>query len=331
MARRAPGLLVVLSALLLVGVVLPIAFWLIGSPYVARLGQLVLLTIVLTVALNLLTGTSGLLALDTVVFLGFGAYTGAILSTRFGTSFPVELLAAVIGAALIGLPLGLLLVRLRSIFFAVATVGLAVSFHTTVLNWGDLTRGPMGIPTIPPITIAGYQLDGWVGAYFVTAFLCAVAVYVGHRLTHSFYGNAARAIREDEDAALAMGLRPRWIKAQIYAVHAALTAMAGVLYAHVNSFVGPDNFLLLESALILTAIVVGGLGSLAGAALGALLVVLAPELLREFGDLRAFIFGIILFLAILFLPRGLLSEVRTLGWMRRLAPDSPWSRRSRRP
>lgn len=329
MRRRGPGLLLLLSTVLLMGVALPVLLWLIGSPYVARLAQLVLLTVVMTVALNLLTGTSGLLSLDTVVFLGFGAYTGAILSTRYGTSFPVEILAAVIGASVIGLPLGLLLVRLRSIFFAVATVGLAVSFHTTVLNWDGLTRGAMGIPTIPPISVAGYQLDGWVGAYFTTAILCAIAVYVGHRLTHSFYGNAARAIREDEDAALAMGLRPRLVKAQIYAVHAALTAMAGVLYAHINSFVGPDNFVLLESALILTAIVVGGLGSLAGAALGALIVVLVPELLREFGDLRAFFFGIILFLSILFLPRGLLSEVRTLAWMRRLDPRNPWSRRSR--
>jgi branched-chain amino acid transport system permease protein len=327
MPRRAQGTLFFSILLLLVAVVVPVAFWQIGSPYVARLGQLVLLTVVLTVALNLLTGTAGLLALDSVVFLGFGAYTGAILSTRFGTSLPIEVLAAAIGAGVIGLLIGVLLVRLRSIFFAVATVGLGVSFHTTVLNWGDLTRGAMGIPRIPPITIAGYVLDDWAGSYFVTAALCAVAVYVVHRLTHSFYGNAVRAIREDEDAAQAMGLRPRWIKAQIYAVHAALTAIAGVLYAHINSFVGPDNFQLLESALILTAIVVGGLGSLPGAALGAFLVVLVPELLREFGDLRAFIFGIILFLAILFLPRGLLSEVRSLAWARKLAASSPWGRR----
>ncbi|MEJ8570499.1 branched-chain amino acid ABC transporter permease [Microbaculum marinum] len=330
MKGSAGGILFVVAALLVVGVALPLVFWVTGSPFIARLGQLVLLTVVLTIALNLLTGTAGLLALDSVVFLGFGAYTGAILSTRFGTSFPVELLVAVAGTAVIAFLLGLLLVRLHSVFFAVATVGLAVSFYTTVLNWGDLTRGAMGIPAIPPVRIAGYELDGWLATYMLAALMALVAVFVGHRMTHSFYGNAARAIREDEDAARSMGLTPRFIKAQIYAVHGALMAMAGVLYAHVNSFVGPDNFLLLESALILTAIVIGGLGSLPGAVLGAVLVVLAPEMLRQFGDLRAIIFGVILFLAILFLPRGLLSEVRSLAWVRRLDPASPWARRKRR-
>jgi branched-chain amino acid transport system permease protein len=331
MTKHARSRLLFAGLVLFVAVVVPVAFWLIGSAYVARLGQLVLLTVILTAALNLLTGTAGLLALDSVVFLGFGAYTGAILSTRFGTGFLTEVVVATVGAGILGLLIGLLLVRLRSIFFAVATVGLAVSFHTTVLNWGDLTRGAMGIPRIPQIVIAGFTLDDWAGGYFATAALCAIAVFVVHRLTHSFYGNAVRAIREDEDAAQAMGLRPRWIKAQIYAVHAALTAMGGVLYAHTNSFVGPDNFVLLESALILTAIVVGGLGSLAGAVLGALLVVLVPELLRGFGDLRAFIFGVILFAAILFLPRGLLSEVRSLAWARRLAAGTPWGRRDGAP
>ncbi|MCW5770065.1 MAG: branched-chain amino acid ABC transporter permease [Rhodospirillaceae bacterium] len=331
MAGRNRGTFAAILLLLTIAVAVPLLFWAVGSPYVARLGQLVLLTIVLTAALNLLTGTAGLLALDTVVFLGFGAYTGAILSTRYGTSFLVELVAAIAGAAVLGLALGFLLVRLRSIFFAVATVGLAVSFHTTVLNWGDLTRGPMGIPRIPPVIIAGHALESWVSTYFVAAILCVLALYVVHRLTHSFYGNAVRAIREDEEAAQAMGLRPRWIKAEIYAVHGALTAAAGVLYAHTNSFVGPDNFLLLESALILTAIVIGGLGSLPGAVVGALLVVLVPEGLRGFGDLRAIIFGLILFFSILFLPRGLLSEVRSLAWMRRLGAGGAWARRGTRP
>jgi branched-chain amino acid transport system permease protein len=331
MPKHLKGGAFVATALLLVAVALPLLFWLIGSPYIARLGQLVLLTVVLTSALNLLTGTAGLLALDTIVFLGFGSYVAAIFSTRYGTSFLPELAAAVILAAVVGLFLGFLLVQLRSIFFAVATVGLAVSFHTTVLNWGDLTRGPMGIPQIPPVVIAGHAFEGWAGPYFVAAALCALALYVVHRLTHSFYGNAIRAIREDEDAARAMGLRPRWIKAQVYAVHAALTAAAGVLYAHINSFVGPDNFVLLESALILTAIVVGGLGSLPGSILGAAIVVLVPEFLRNFGDLRAIVFGVILFLCILFLPRGLLSEVRSLAWVRRLGGGGAWARRETPP
>ncbi len=328
MPRGLPFVLIVLALLL---VALPGVLSLIGSPYIARLWQLVMLTVVLTCALNLLTGTAGLLALDTVVYYGFGAYMAGILSTRYEISFIFELLITIVAAGAIGMFIGLALVRLKSIFFAVATVGLAISFFTAVLNWSDLTRGAMGIPNISPISIAGIELDGWVGTYFACAALSILAVVITHSLSHSFYGNALRAIREDEDAARSMGLRPRLIKAQVYAVHAAMMAAAGVYYAHLNSFIGPDNFALLESALILTAIVVGGLGSIPGAILGAMLVVLAPEILREFGHMRMLIFGIILFLSILFLPRGIFSEVKSLAWARRLFPNSPWAQRNLKP
>ncbi|MCC6210484.1 MAG: branched-chain amino acid ABC transporter permease [Burkholderiales bacterium] len=319
---------VVLLALLLV--VVPALLWLAGNPYAARLAQLVLLTVILAVALNLLTGTAGMLALDTVVYFGFGAYAAALLSLNYGTSFLVELVLAGAAAALAGWCVGVALVRLASIFFAVATMGLAISFHATVLNWGELTRGPMGVRGIPGFRIGEWNLEGWAGTYYVTALVCLACVWVAHRLTHSFYGNAVRAAREDEEVARALGLAPRRLKAQVYAVHAAMMAVAGVLYAHSNRFIGPDNFVLLESALVLTAVVVGGLGSVAGAALGAAILVLVPEALRGVGHLRGLAFGAILFASILLLPRGLLSEVRTLAWMRRALAAGGWGRAGRR-
>jgi branched-chain amino acid transport system permease protein len=328
MPRRVP---LIPATLLVVLCVLPGLLWLIGSPLVDRLAQLVLLTIVLTSALNLLTGTAGLLALDTVVYYGLGAYTAAILSTRFGWSFLPDLLAAAAVAGMAGLFIGFALVRLASIFFAIGTVGLAVSFQTVVLNWEDLTRGSMGVRNIPPLRIVGISIHGWLGTYLVTASVALVALYVVHRLTHSFYGNAVRAVREDGEAAQAMGLPVHRIKTEIYAVHAALTAVAGALYAHISGFIGPDNFVLIESALVLTAVVVGGLGSLPGAILGSLLTVLAPEALRGTGQLRALIFGVILFLAILLLPRGLVSEVASLAWFRRAMVGAAWGRGARRP
>src|ERR1017187_2522035 len=135
-----------------------------GSPYLGRLAQVVLVAIVLTGALNLLTGTAGLLALDTVVFYGLGAYTAAILSVNAGTSFLVDVAAAVVLTSIVGAICGFALVRLTSIFFAVATMALAISFHTTVLNWGDLTRGPMGYRGIPPVRLFGHTVGGWLPA-----------------------------------------------------------------------------------------------------------------------------------------------------------------------
>jgi branched-chain amino acid transport system permease protein len=313
-------------AILLLALVPALLAWA-GSPYLGRLAQVVLVAIVLTGALNLLTGTAGLLALDTVVFYGLGAYTAAILSVNVGTSFLADVVAAVVLSSAIGAICGFALVRLTSIFFAVATMALAISFHTTVLNWGDLTRGPMGYRGIPPVRLFGHTVGGWLESYYVTAVFCLIALFIMHRVMHSFYGNAVRAIREDEECALSLGLRTRLMRVQIYTLHAALMGAAGALYAHSNQFIGPDNFVMFESALVLTGVIVGGIGSLPGAVIGGVVMVLLPEALREIGNLRALVFGIVLFLSILFLPRGLFSEVRALALFRRDMPNSPWSRR----
>ena len=317
------------AAPLLLLIVLPALLSAIGSAYFGRLAQLVLITVILSGALNLLMGTAGLLALDTVVFYGLGAYTAAILSVGYGTSFLVDVVAAIAVTALIGLILGVALVRLTSIFFAVATMGVAVAFHTTVLNWNGLTRGAMGYRGIPPVRLFGYEITSWLGLYFVTAVMCLIALFVLHRLMHSFYGHAVRAVREDEECARAMGLSTRRLRTQVYVVHAGMMGAAGALYAHTHQFIGPDNFVLLESALILTGVVVGGIGSLPGAILGAVTMVLVPEILRDLGHLRAVVFGLILFLCILFLRRGLISEVNALAWFRRAMPSNPWARRRR--
>ena len=298
-----------------------------GSPYLGRLAQVVLITIVLTGALNLLTGTAGLLALDSVVFFGLGAYSAAILSVTLGTSFLVDIGVAVALTGVIGAIVGFALVRLTSIFFAVATMALAISFHTTVLNWGDLTRGPMGYRGIPPVRFLDHAVGSWLASYYVTAVFCLVALFVIHRVMHSFYGNAVRAVREDEECALSLGLGVRWLRVQIYVLHAVIMGAAGVLYAHTNQFIGPENFVLLEAALVLTGVIVGGIGSLPGAVIGGTVMVLLPEVLREVGNLRAFAFGLMLFCSILFLPRGLFSEVRALALFRRNMPRSPWAKR----
>ncbi|MDZ4729664.1 MAG: branched-chain amino acid ABC transporter permease, partial [Xanthomonadales bacterium] len=307
--------------------IVPVLLGLVGSAYVARLAQLALITVTLCAALNLLTGTAGLLALDATVFYGLGAYVAAIASVQFGIGFPYTLLLAMGVATAIGVVIGFALVRLVSIFFAVATMGLAISFNTIVLNWSDVTQGPMGYRGIPALDFFGLPLGENLGPYFVTAGYACVVLWVVHRCMHSFYGNALRAVREDEECARSMGLSPRLLKAQAYALHACLIGGAGALYAHINQFIGPDNFVLLESALILTGIVVGGLGSWPGAIIGGLLMALLPEMLREFGHFRIMMLGLILFFAILLLPRGLYSEVRALALVRRLLPNTTWSRR----
>ncbi|MFT3778656.1 MAG: branched-chain amino acid ABC transporter permease [Ottowia sp.] len=318
------------GTVVLLFIVIPLLLLWVDSPYIGRLAQLVLITAILASALNLLTGTAGLLAIDAVVYYGLGAYTAAILSVNHGSGFLVDVAVAVTLAGVLSAIVGYALVRLSSIFFAVATMGLTICFHTTVLNWGELTRGPMGYRGIPPVRLFGYELHGWFQSYLAAAVMCFIALFIAHRLMHSFYGNAVRAAREDEESARALGLSSRRLKTEVYVIHAMLMAAAGALYAHTNQFIGPDNFVLLESALILIGIVVGGLGSWPGIVIGALIMVLVPEFLREIGNLRALVFGLVLFFSILFLPRGLFSEVRALAVFRRTMKGSPWARREGR-
>jgi branched-chain amino acid transport system permease protein len=313
----APRVAVPLLLLAFVFVVVPGVLALTGSGYYIRLAQLTLITVILTTSLNLLVGTAGLLSIAMVAFYGIGAYTSAILATRYGSPFLLNILASGAVAAAIGFLLALPIMRLVSIFFAVATLGIAASFHTIVLNWSDLTRGAMGIPRIPPLSAFGYDLSGPFASYYVIAVVCAVAVGIVHRLTHSYYGNAVRAVREDEDCARAMGIGALRLKVEVFTVSAFFLGAAGSLLAHTALYISPDMFQLIESILVLTAIVVGGLGSVPGAVAGAFILVLVPEAVRGLGDLRALAFGCVLFLSILLLPRGLFGEVSALRLIRR--------------
>jgi branched-chain amino acid transport system permease protein len=319
MTGRSPSrrYLAPLLLLALVLVVVPGALALVGSGYFVRLAQLTLITIILTTSLNLLVGTAGLLSIALIAFYGIGAYTSAILATRYGVPFLVNIVASGVVAGFIGFVLAFPIMRLVSIFFAVATLGIAASFHTIVLNWSELTRGAMGIPNIPSLSAFGFDLSGPFASYYVIAIACIVAVTVIHRLTHSYYGNAVRAVREDEECARAMGIGAARLKIEVFTVSSFFMGVAGSLLAHTALYISPDMFQLIESILVLTAIVVGGLGSVPGAVVGALILVLVPESVRGLGDLRALAFGCVLFLSILLLPRGLFGEVSALSLIRR--------------
>ena len=133
-----------------------------------------------------------------------------------------------------------------------------------------------------------------------------------HRLTHSYYGNALRALREDDVSAASVGLDVRLLKLSAFAISGGLAGVAGCLQAHITNYISPDMFQLDTSILVLTMVVVGGLGSLPGAAIGACILVLVPELGREFGHYRMIVVGLVLYASILLMPKGLLNETRAL-------------------
>jgi len=300
----------------LVLVIVPALLSALGLGYPFRLAQLTMIFVILSASLNLVSGVAGLLSLGHAAFYGVGAYTAALLSTNFGTSLPVNLVASAIVAGVIGFIVAIPTIRLVRIFFAVATLSVGEIITLVITNWYDLTRGPMGVRSIPGFSLFGYDLSGKLPAYYVVAIVMLICLWVVHRLSHSLYGNVLRAVREDDQAAGAMGLDVGFTKLVIFAASTALAGVAGCLLAQSTNFISPDMFRLSESILILTMIVVGGLGSLPGAILGAVILILLPEIGRDFGQLRMVVVGIVLFLSILLMPKGIIGEVAALDLLR---------------
>jgi branched-chain amino acid transport system permease protein len=297
--------LVVVSALLFAS----------GSGYAMQIAITTLLFVMLTASLNFVTGTAGLMTLGHAAFYGVGAYSAALLATKldwpFWATLPAAGATACVGGILVALPT----MRLTSIYFAVATLGIGEMIVVAIVNWVGLTRGPMGIRGIPPLTLGGH--DGLSVNLAVTGAVALAMLWALSRLTHSYYGNALRALREDDACAEAMGVPTVRLKIESFAIACFCAGVAGALHAHTSGYISPDSFRFAESILILSMAVVGGLGSLPGAALGAAILIVLPELLRGFGNLRMVAVGVILFTCILFLPKGLLGEVPALEFFRR--------------
>jgi branched-chain amino acid transport system permease protein len=215
--------------------------------------------------------------------------------------------------------------RLTSIYFAVATLGIGEMIYVTLLNWVGFTRGPMGIRSIPGIELWGFKGMGLSLA--VTALAMLATLWVVHRLTHSYYGNSLRALREDDACADAMGIDVARLKLQSFGVACCFAGVAGALFAHTTGYISPESFRFGESILVLSMIVVGGLGSLYGSVIGAVILSVLPELLRDLGSYRMIAVGLVLFLSILFLPRGLVGEVSAIDLFRRQIRRLPAMRR----
>ncbi|MDR3440963.1 branched-chain amino acid ABC transporter permease [Telmatospirillum sp.] len=301
----------------IVFVVLPGTLLTIGGGYLFQIATTALIFVILAASLNLVTGTTGLLSLGHAGFYGIGAYTAALLSTQLGLPFLVTLPLAGLSAGIIGVLVALPTMRLVSIYFAVATLGIGEMIYVTLLNWTDFTHGPMGIRGIPSIELFGWRASSSLDEYLVVATTAVISLWALSRLTHSYYGNALRAVREDDQCANAMGLNVVRLKIEAFGISCFFAGIAGALLAHTGKFISPDQFRFSESINILAMVVVGGLGSLPGTVIGVLLLIILPEALRGAGDFRMIAVGSIMFLSILLLPKGLLGEASALDLLRR--------------
>jgi branched-chain amino acid transport system permease protein len=276
------------------------------------------LNALLAIGLDFILGYAGQLNLGQSAFYGIGAYTSTLLVMRLAVPFWIAFGLGTLLAGTCGALLSLFAVRLRGHYLAIASLGFAVITYQILLNWISLTQGPLGIYGIsppPPIHLPGIGtilFSNLANFFYLVSGLTLFVYLILERMVHSPIGETLTAIREDEVSAASLGIdAPKW-KAFAFAVSAAIAGAAGCLYA---SFVGtlvPDAFFITDSFTILAMVIVGGMGTLFGPALGAILLTVLPELLRSIGDLRLVVYGAAVTLVVLFMPGGIVQAWRLL-------------------
>jgi len=264
----------------------------------------------MAVSLNLISGTTGQISLGHAGFVTLGAYASAIFTSRLDLSFAASLIISPLVAAVIGVLLCYPALRLRGQYLAIATLGLGEAISLIALNWDAVTLGPLGISNIQPPAFFGRELVSPVAQYWLALAILLAGVWIVHRLTRSHLGRAFRAVREDEVAARAFGVGLSRYKSLAFGVSAFLAALAGVFLAHSYSYIAPDTFTFALSIQVLTMIILGGRDNLAGAVLGAVLLIALPESIRFLGEYRFILYGLLLIVMLRFRPYGLLNSTK---------------------
>ncbi|MBF0217963.1 MAG: branched-chain amino acid ABC transporter permease [Gammaproteobacteria bacterium] len=290
------------SLLTLVAIALPFLFP--DNYYVTVVGTTAAVHAMLAMSLNLLMGYAGQISLGHAAFFGMGAYSSAILTTRWEWR---PLLAMVAGLLLTGVVAYLIsrpILRLKGHYLAMATLGFGIIINILLVQTGWLTGGPDGISNIPPLSLLGWQVDSDLRWYGVMSAAALLVLWINLSVVSSRSGRALRALHTSEFAAQTMGIDTTVMKSKIFVLAALLAAAAGSLFAHQQAFVSPGSFSFFFSVELVTMVVLGGLASTYGAIFGAVALTFLPELLVVFEDYEVMIFGAILMLTMIFLPQG---------------------------
>jgi branched-chain amino acid transport system permease protein len=275
--------------------------WLITTPYWRGILVLCAMNVLLALALNLVIGYTGQLNLGQSAFFAIGAYASTILIKSYGWNFWLASFAAVLGAGFLGLALAAFAVRLRGHYLAIASLGFAVITYQVLVNWERVTEGVRGIYGIAP------PVRDTVALFYLVAAIALIVYFVLDNLVRSPVGDTLRAIREDEISAAALGVNSALWKAFAFGVGAAIAGLAGCFYPGFVGTLVPDAFNIVESFTMMAMVIVGGMGTMVGPVIGAVVLTFLPELLRGFGELRLMIYGIALTLVVLFMPGGMVQ------------------------
>jgi len=298
--------------------------------YVVDVATAMLIYVMLGWGLNIVVGLAGLLDLGYVAFYAVGAYSYAMLAKTFGLSFWECLPLAGLMAAMFGLLLGFPVLRLRGDYLAIVTLGFGEIIRIVLINWYTVTGGPNGISGIPRPTLFGLPFTASppegatsfneffgidfdpnhriIYLYFVILALALVVNFFTNRARRLPLGRAWEALREDEIACRALGINPTNTKLSAFAVGAMFGGLAGAFFATRQGFISPESFTFFESAVVLAIVVLGGMGSQIGVVIASFVLIVVPELFREFAEFRMLAFGLGMVLIMIWRPRGLIAH-----------------------
>ncbi|PZQ48330.1 MAG: ABC transporter permease [Rhodovulum sulfidophilum] len=298
---RLPGWLLVLGVV--VAAVVPFA----GQPYFTQVMTNALLYALAAISLTLIAGTVGLVSIGHAALLAIGAYASALL-TIAGLPVAIGLVCAAAITALLGTALAYPAFRLRGHYVAIGTLAIGEIVSLVILNWTSVTNGSMGVFGVPPLEIFGVDFFSTNPSYWLVLSLVVIFALLQTRLLSSHLGRTWRAIREDTVAAETYGVGSNYYKGLAYGFAGFTAGLAGAITAHQFSYINYDTFNLLTSVLILTIVILGGLGNVTGAIIAAILVAGLPEVFRTLAEYRMLFYGLALLLLIRFRPQGLLGS-----------------------
>ena len=295
----------------IVGLCAVVAIPLIGLPPIWSAA--VLLTVIYVpaaVGQNLVIGNAGLLAMGQAAFVGVGAYTSGVLAVRFNLDAAITIPAAILVSGLSGAAIGFPALRINGDYLFIVSLGFNLVVLDLILQWISVTGGATGLTDVPTMHVFGADLGVGRAFYFTVVGLVLVSLLITQAVTSSRFGRTMEAIRDDEVAAVSVGIRPSGPKIYFFAIGSALAGLSGALLGYNLGYVGFKSFDVAASLLVFQMAVIGGLGRISGSVVGAFILILLPELLRPLQPYRLMIAGLLIVILMAVRPEGLLGKAK---------------------
>lgn len=303
--NRVIPLIIGIAALTLIFLIIPNKS--VTSKYMMKVINDGLIYFIAVLGLSVMLGMGGQVTFSTAGIMGVGSYTTAILTTTYGWDPLLAILASVVFGGIFSYFVGLALFRLKGSYFAFASIGLTQLLYTLMSNWMEVTGGPDGISKIPKLNLYFFKCENYY-VYFKVLFVIAIAgLLIVNRMRKSYFGRALASVRDNEIVAQCMGINPYQTKVYSFLVAGIFACLAGALYAVHSTYISPEPFKYDQSAIYLIMVMLGGVDSTIGAAIGTMLLTILPEKMRFLQEYYKLIYGVGIIILMIVMPMGIVG------------------------